>query len=74
MVFFSCHEKGEISGKQYGKQWVYLTRQDVLEAPTQEEISRMDNQIDDLKSLVESETVQVISYKVLILDKVFRNR
>ncbi len=40
----------KIHGKQYGKQWVYVARQDALEAPSQEEINAMDQEIDQFKT------------------------
>lgn len=45
-------EKGEISGKAYGKQWVYVARQDTLPAPSPEELDRLDSEIEGLKASV----------------------
>lgn len=42
-------EKGEISGKAYGKQWVYVARQDLLEAPSPADLEQLDSTIEDLK-------------------------
>ena len=39
----------KIHGKQYGKQWVYVAKQEDLPAPSQEELDQMDKQIDEDK-------------------------
>ncbi|ORX85690.1 TBPIP-domain-containing protein [Basidiobolus meristosporus CBS 931.73] len=41
-------EKEEITGKAYGKQWVYCISQDKFETPSQEELDEMDKQIEAL--------------------------
>jgi 26S proteasome regulatory subunit (ATPase 3-interacting protein) len=46
----SMVESERIKGKLYGKQWVYVARQDLLDCPTQEQIAVMDDRIDELKS------------------------
>ncbi len=56
----SLVENGKITGKLYGKQWVYVSRQDLLECPTQEEISKMDDSIDSLKASISEITNTVI--------------
>jgi 26S proteasome regulatory subunit (ATPase 3-interacting protein) len=45
-------EKGELSGKAYGKQWVYVARQDTLPTPSSEELNALDAEIESLKSKV----------------------
>lgn len=45
----ALHEKNQIAGKAYGKQWVYVAKQDELEVPSQEELSKMDETIEQLK-------------------------
>lgn len=40
---------GSISLKTYGKQQVFVARQDEIEVPSQDEIDRMDDQIVELK-------------------------
>lgn len=42
-------EKGEISGKAYGKQWVYVARQDTLPTPSPEDLELLDQQIEQTK-------------------------
>jgi polyhydroxyalkanoate synthesis regulator phasin len=42
----------KIHGKQYGKQWAYVARQDEYETPSQEEINKMDAQIDAFKKQI----------------------
>jgi len=42
-------EKEEISGKAYGKQWVYVARQDTLPAPSPEDLETIDGEIEALK-------------------------
>ncbi len=42
--------KDKISGKLYGKQWVYVTRQDELPAPSQAELNDMDAEMEKLKT------------------------
>ncbi len=39
----------KIHGKQYGKQWVYVAKQESLPAPSQDDINSMDLQIDEQK-------------------------
>lgn len=41
-------EKGELNGKAYGKQWVYVVRQDTLPAPSPEELEQYDLQLEQL--------------------------
>ena len=48
-------EKGELSGKAYGKQWVYVARQDTLPTPSPEELDALDAEIESLKSRVASQ-------------------
>lgn len=48
-------EKDEIKGKAYGKQWVYVARQDTLPAPSPEELDRLDHEIETLKTAVDQQ-------------------
>ncbi|KAJ3047016.1 PSMC3 interacting protein [Rhizophlyctis rosea] len=41
-----------IHGKQYGKQWVYVAKQDELPAPSQDELDTMDERMEALKAEV----------------------
>ncbi|KAJ3035288.1 hypothetical protein HDV00_004106 [Rhizophlyctis rosea] len=43
-------EEEQIHGKQYGKQWVYVAKQDDLPAPSQEELDAMDQRMEALKA------------------------
>lgn len=43
-------ERGEIHGKAYGKQWVYVARQDTLPTPSPEELNELDDRIEQLKN------------------------
>ncbi|KAJ1655915.1 hypothetical protein IWQ61_004420 [Dispira simplex] len=43
------HERSDIHGKTYGKQSVYVARQDDQEAPSTEELVEMDEQLESLK-------------------------
>lgn len=58
----SMVENEVITGKLYGKQWVYVARQDLVECPTQEQISKMDDRIDELK-----ESISCINSTVLFI-------
>ena len=49
-----------IKGKLYGKQWVYVARQDLLECPSQEQINKMDDTISELKDATSSAISNVI--------------
>lgn len=51
----SLHERGEISGKAYGKQWVYVARQDILPTPSTEELDQLDAKIEELKAQLTSQ-------------------
>ncbi|PJF17573.1 Hop2 meiotic double strand DNA break repair, partial [Paramicrosporidium saccamoebae] len=46
-------EKAEISGKAYGKQWVYVARQDTLPTPSPEDLNLLDAEIESLKKSVD---------------------
>lgn len=56
----SMVENNLIKGKLYGKQWVYVARQDLLECPTQEQIAEMDDRIEQLKSEISNLVSNVI--------------
>ncbi|KAJ3274349.1 hypothetical protein HK104_004115 [Borealophlyctis nickersoniae] len=45
----SLVEEQQVHGKQYGKQWVYVAKQDDLPAPSQSELDEMDGSIGRLK-------------------------
>lgn len=51
----SLVEKQEITGKTYGKQSAYVTRQDVLPTPSPVELQALDDQIEELKGRVVAE-------------------
>lgn len=48
-VLTTLSERGEISFKAYGKQFVYVARQDLLPVPSSEELNAIDDEIDELK-------------------------
>lgn len=48
----SLVEKGELNGKAYGKQWVYVARQDTLPAPSPDELEQYDLHLEQLKGTV----------------------
>ncbi|KAJ1987319.1 hypothetical protein H4R33_002924 [Dimargaris cristalligena] len=45
-------ERSEIHGKTYGKQVVYVARQDDQEAPSPDELAEMDQRIEELKAQI----------------------
>lgn len=54
-ILTSLSERGEITAKAYGKQWVYVARQDLLPVPSSEELNAIDNEIDELKNTLQKE-------------------
>lgn len=46
----SLVEKGEISGKAYGKQWVYVARQDMQPAPSSADLEALDEELTQIKT------------------------
>ena len=54
-VLTSLFERGEIHAKAYGKQWVYVARQDLLPVPSSDELNAIDDEIDELKSSLQKE-------------------
>lgn len=57
-VLTSLSEKGEITAKAYGKQWVYVARQDLLPVPSSEELNAIDDEINELKDALQKEKEQ----------------
>ncbi|TPX34572.1 hypothetical protein SmJEL517_g02878 [Synchytrium microbalum] len=51
-VLTTLVEEGKISGKQYGKQFVYVCRQDEFETPSAEEMEEMDANIEKIKETI----------------------
>ncbi|KAJ1981038.1 hypothetical protein H4R35_000881 [Dimargaris xerosporica] len=49
-ILVQLQERGEIHGKTYGKQSVFVAKQDDQEAPSAEELTEMDQEIERLKS------------------------
>lgn len=45
----SLAEKGEILGKAYGKQLLYVARQDNLPMPSPEDLDRLDGELESCK-------------------------
>lgn len=58
-VLTSLAERGEISAKAYGKQWVYVARQDLLPVPSSEELNAIDDEINELKDALQKEKEQL---------------
>ena len=54
-ILTSLSERGEISSKAYGKQFVYVARQDLLPVPSSEELNAIDDEIDELKDALQKE-------------------
>ena len=54
-ILTSLSERGEISAKAYGKQWVYVARQDLLPVPSSEELNAIDDEINELKDVLQKE-------------------
>ncbi|KAJ1929893.1 hypothetical protein IWQ60_000774 [Tieghemiomyces parasiticus] len=52
-LLLQLHERQEIHGKTYGKQQVYVARQDDQEAPSADKLAELDEQIEDLKGKVD---------------------
>jgi 26S proteasome regulatory subunit, ATPase 3, interacting protein len=50
--------EGEVTEKAYGKQTVYVIRQDSTSAPSQEELDSMDDQINKLKNVLSEQKEQ----------------
>lgn len=68
-------EKGEISGKANGKQWVYVARQDTLATPSAEELESLDMEIESLKVEVNAQrdtTKQIQARSTKNQSKTFR--
>lgn len=57
----SLAESGQISAKAYGKQWVYVARQDLLPVPSSEELNAIDDEINELKDALQKEKEQLKS-------------
>ena len=55
----SLAESGQISAKAYGKQWVYVARQDLLPVPSSEELNAIDDEINELKDALQKEKEQL---------------
>ena len=55
----SLSERGEITAKAYGKQWVYVARQDLLPVPSSEELNAIDDEINELKVALQREKEQL---------------
>jgi hypothetical protein len=49
-VYLTHLGQDKIHGKLYGKQWVFVTRQEDLPAPSQAELNDMDAKMDALKA------------------------
>lgn len=60
-ILTSLAEKGEITAKAYGKQWVYVARQDLLPVPSSEELNAIDDEINELKDALQKEKEQLKS-------------
>lgn len=54
-ILTGLFERGEIHAKAYGKQWVYVARQDLLPVPSSEELNAIDDEIDELKNSLQKE-------------------
>lgn len=54
-ILTNLSERGEISAKAYGKQWVYVARQDLLPVPSSEELNAIDDEINELKNVLQKE-------------------
>lgn len=54
-VLTNLSERGEISSKAYGKQFVYVARQDLLPVPSSEELNAIDDEINELKETLQKE-------------------
>ena len=63
-VLTSLSEKGEITAKAYGKQWVYVARQDLLPVPSSEELNAIDDEINELKETLQREKEQFKSVQL----------
>jgi 26S proteasome regulatory subunit (ATPase 3-interacting protein) len=59
-------EKSEITAKAYGKQWVYVARQDILPTPSPEDLDLLDAEIESLKKSVDEkrETTRQIQLRI----------
>ena len=57
-VLTSLSERGEITAKAYGKQMVYVARQDLLPVPSSEELNAIDDEINELKDALQKEKEQ----------------
>jgi 26S proteasome regulatory subunit (ATPase 3-interacting protein) len=58
-ILTSLSERGEISAKAYGKQWVYVARQDLLPVPSSEDLNAIDDEINELKDELQKEKEQM---------------
>lgn len=58
-ILTSLSERGEITAKAYGKQWVYVSRQDLLPVPSSEELNAIDDEINELKDGLQKEKEQL---------------
>lgn len=69
-VLTSLAESGQISAKAYGKQWVYVARQDLLPVPSSEELNAIDDEINSLKDLLqkEKESLKVVQSKLSLMN------
>lgn len=48
-------DQGDVVGKAYGKQWVYVVRQDNLPAPSPEELGALDEELKATKLKLQDE-------------------
>lgn len=69
-ILTSLFEKGEIHSKAYGKQLVYVARQDLLPVPSSEELNAIDDEIDELKSSIqkEKELLKIVQSKLSMMN------
>ena len=69
-ILTNLAERGEISAKAYGKQWVYVARQDLLPVPSSEELNAIDDEINQLKDSLqkEKEQLKVVQSKLNLIN------
>lgn len=58
-VLQSLMDQGEVVGKAYGKQWVYVVRQDNLPTPSPEELEALDGELKTAKAKLQDEKEKV---------------